>query len=122
MNLAKVSIDRLHDTFSHWKVDEHYFDPMYNYLVYGLDTGRFLRSVLANDCMSVFNTIHPNLTIQSLKRLCNWIANCLPTQAYGSYHNVDQWINLSEEKRRELLEIYALIYDTKQEIWKILST
>lgn len=120
MKLAKVSEDLLNSTFDHWQVATDFKTPMYNYIVFGLEPGSFFYYVLANDFLGAITRSHPMNSIEALQRLVNWIENFMPRQAFGSYHKVDKWLEMSSEERRAILEKHGLIYDSQQEMWRTL--
>jgi hypothetical protein len=121
MIITEYSKGRLRATFSKWEVDKDYADPMYNYLIYGFDPGRFFTAVLANDFMAAISHSHPANTIPALKRLVGWMNDCMPSDAYGSYTAILEWYKMDEEDRRYCLERHHLLYTTKEEVWKTLK-
>lgn len=116
MNLTPHSKNRLMETAAYWSVSKEFFDPMYNYLVYGYQPGSFFTSLLANDLFGAIPRSHPSNNIESLKHLCGWIQDKFPKQAWGSYDRVDKWSELTVEQRRGLLESKQLIYSEQDEI------
>ncbi len=66
-------------------------DSLRRYADHKTPTGGFLRAVLANDLMEaigrgdVFN-------IQALPEICRYIYNDIPLSCWGSYENVDNWL------------------------------
>jgi len=119
--LAYYSKNKLTDTFTQWNVDADFSDPIYNYLVYGYEPGSCFTAVLANDFMDVMLRSHPANTVGAFKALAGWIKDCMPTQAYGSYHAVAEWVKLTSAERRDILEKSNLIYTEKQEMWLALK-
>ena len=93
-----------------------YADPIYNYLVYGLEPGSFFRSVFANDFMMAMTRSHPANTVEALKTVSGWVLNACPHEAWGSYKNVDEWCRMDAKQRRTHLEDWDLVYTEEQEI------
>jgi hypothetical protein len=105
-----------------YQIDKDYADPIYNYLVHGYGPGSFFTSVLANDFLDAISRSHPGNTIPGLKNLVCWIINELPEGiTHGSYETVQDWLNMSSEARRVVLEQRRLIYTEQDEIIKILK-
>ncbi len=103
-------------------VEKDYADPMYDYLVHGLNPGSFFTALLANDCMGALSRSHPANTVPALKNLVIWLMNELPQNvAFGSYEVVDAWTKLSSDERRVVLEQQGLVYSEQDEIVRILK-
>jgi hypothetical protein len=94
---------------------------MANYLVYGYDPGSCFTAVLANDFYTAIRSSHPSNTVNSFKSLAGWIRDTMPTESYGSYLAVKNWIKLTEDNRRAVLENHQLIYTAKEETWLIIK-
>ena len=118
MNLTKFSRDRMLLSASHWSVPRDYFDPLFNYLVHGFKPGSFWTAVLCNDFMAAIQSSHPSNTIDALKNTVGWIQDSFPSESYGNYHMVEDWLNRSGHERRMSLEAAHLIYTEQQEIMK----
>ena len=116
MKLTKLSRDRMMTSASHWSVARDYFDPLYNYLVYGFEPGSFWTAVLANDFFRAISSSHPNNDIPSLKNTVGWIRDQFPTLSYGNYTVVKSWLELPGMDRRIHLEDAHLIYTEQEEI------
>ena len=122
MKLTNLSKYKLYKSLSEYQVSKDYADPIYNYLVHGYSPGSFFTSVLANDFIDAISRSHPANTIPALKNLVCWIVNELPEGVtHGSYETVQNWLNLSSEDRRVVLEQRRLIYSEQDEIIKILK-
>lgn len=121
MNITVYSRNRLYETFTKWDVPRDFADPMANYLVYGYSPGSFFTSVLANDFHGAISRSHPSNTIEALKCLVGWIADCAPRDCYGSYDVVSNWCYLPSAARRLILEENNLIYTEQQEIMMTLK-
>lgn len=121
MNLTVYSRNRILETFAHWDVPRDFSDPMYNYLVYGFGPGSFFTALLANDFMGAVGHSHPLNTLQALKALAGWINECCPTEAYGSYNEVNAWCDMTAELRRPILEKCRIVYTEKEEVWMALK-
>ena len=121
MNLTVYSQNRIRKTFANWDVPKDFADPMYNYLVYGYQPGSCFTAVLANDFINAMRSSHPANTVNAFKSLAGWIAESLPTKAYGSYAKVDAWCDITWDGRRPILEKHGLVYTEKEEVWMILK-
>ena len=49
MDFSRYSKARIMQSAVDWDVPRDYFDPIYNYMVYGYEPGSFFSAVLAND-------------------------------------------------------------------------
>lgn len=116
-NLSTYSKHKFNESLATWKVDRDFAEPMYNYLVYGFSPGSFFTAVLANDFMGAVARSHPSNTMTALKKLTGWMRDCMPKQSLGSYHAVEEWLKLTADERRAVLEAHNLIYTPKQETW-----
>ena len=116
MKLTAYSKVRLMENALRWEVDKDYFDPIFNYLVYGWEPGSFFTSLLANDFFGAVQHSHPANSIPALKKLCGWIRDALPNAAWGSYQQVQTWSQFSDLERRTLLESAGLIYTEREEV------
>lgn len=122
MNLTNLSKYKLYKSLAEYQVDKDYADPIYNYLVHGYSPGSFFTSVLANDFIDAISRSHPANTIPALKNLVCWIVNELPEGVtHGSYETVQNWLDMSSEDRRVVLEQRRLIYTEQDEIVRILK-
>lgn len=117
MKLSDYSKKKFKDSMGLWKVADDYADPMFNYLVHGFSPGSFFTAVLANNFYDAMARSHPSNTITALKGLTGWIRDCMPREAYGSYLQVEEWLKMTEEERRAILELNNLVYSSKQETW-----
>lgn len=116
MKVTDYSRFRLMQTAVKWNVDREYFEPIYNYLIYGYSPGGFFTSVLANDWAGAIQRSHPGNTVDALKRVTGWIRDVIPAAAVNSYEAVNTWCALSAEDRRSQLEQQGLIYTEQQEV------
>jgi hypothetical protein len=116
MNITKHSRSKLMITANRWTVPRDYFDPLYNYLVYGFEPGSFWSAVLANDFGRAIQHSHPSNTIEALKNVVGWMNNSFPWESYGDYDRIRAWIDLDAGQRRMLLESADLIYTEQEEI------
>ena len=121
MNITPYSRKIILTTFQTWHVDKEFADPMYNYLVHGFNPGSCFRAVLANDFLGAVSRSHPSNTIEAFKKLAGWIGDTVPYLARGSYENVDNWISIGPEFRREVLEGAKLVLTEDQEMWQTLK-
>lgn len=116
MELTKYSRNRLLDSMVHWNMPKDYVDPLYNYLVYGLNPGGFFTSVLANDFMMAMARSHPANTVEALKTVSGWIRSACPEEAWGNYDRVRDWHKMDANQRRACLVNCDLVYTEQQEI------
>lgn len=121
MKIGTHSEKRLKETLNSWNVPDDYANPIYNYLVHGLDPGSFFRAVLANDFFKAVQSSHPSNSIPALKRTVNWIKNHIPSGIYGSHEAVNGWLELDNEERRSYLEQLKVIFTEKEETWMTLK-
>lgn len=115
MKLTKYSENRLLNILNHWRVPRDFAEPMYNYLVYGIEPGGFFTGWYANDASSIIRS-HPANTVESLKDLMKWMLNCMPPEAWGSHSRVKAWLQMEPAQRRSILEERELIYTEQEEI------
>lgn len=116
MELTKYSRNRFLDSMVHWNIPKDYVDPLYNYLVYGLNPGGFFTSVLANDFMMAMSRSHPANTVEALKTVSGWIRSACPEEAWGNYDRVRDWQKMDVNQRRACLVDCDLVYTEQQEI------
>ena len=121
MNITVYSNNRLRDSAAKWHVPSDFADPMLNYLVYGYEPGSCFTAVLANDFFRAVQSSHPNNTVEAFKCLTGWIRDRFPLEAHGSYDSVRVWCQMSEDRRRSILERDHLIYTEQEEIIKTLK-
>jgi len=120
MKLSTYSEHRLRKSLTHWRVAKDFADPMYNYLVFGIEPGSFFKGWYANDATSIIRS-HPSNTVESLKDLAKWMLNCMPPEAKGSHENVAAWLKMGFDKRRKILEEWDLVFSEERETWMILK-
>lgn len=121
MKLSQHSKNKLNETFTKWKVDRDFGEPMFNYLIYGWEPGSCFTAVLANDFFRAMQSSHPANSVTAFKNLTGWICDTVPRVAYGSYDAVKHWVELQPETRRLILETHDLIYTEKEETWLALK-
>lgn len=122
MELTAHSRNRLLNTFVHWQVPKDYADPLYNYLVHGWQPGSFWTAVLANDFSRAIQSSHPGNTVPALKAAVGWLNDTLEHGvAWGDYHAVDHWLQMTPPHRRSVLETNHLVYTEKDELILILK-
>jgi Txe/YoeB family toxin of Txe-Axe toxin-antitoxin module len=121
MKITEYSKRRILQTFSLWRVERDFADPMYNYLVHGFEPGSCFTGVLANDFFGAITRSHPSNTVEALKSLAKWVQDTVPREARGSYEAVKYWTNLTEDLRRRILEEHRLIYTSEEEVWMTLT-
>jgi len=122
MELTENSKARLKNTFEGFNVPPDFYEPVYNYLVYGHQPGGFFTSILANDFMGAMPRSHHSNSVVSLSNLAKWISYYLPEySAWGSYDTVKYWLMMSSEDRRKVLEKCKLIFTEQEEVIMILK-
>lgn len=121
MNISTYSRNHILEGMAHWDLPKDFAEAMINYLLYGFSPGSFFTAVLANDFMAAMRCSHPANSIQALKNLCGWIAERMPLTCRGSYDNVQGWLDLSDDRRRDILVNERLAYTEKQETWMSLQ-
>jgi hypothetical protein len=125
VEVDKIAIDKLfRNSFFNvwpaskvnWLVSENYLQPLYAYLVYGLDPGGLLSNILANDAAaaaagnSAVDTRGHELWI--LWTLMRWLAMRAPPDSWGSYDKLDKWMALTNNARRAELIYVGLLPGT----------
>jgi len=116
MNITEFSKRRMRQSADVWRVDDEFYQPMYNYLVHGFSPGSFFTSVLANNFIDAMMRSHPSNTIPALKALSGWIRDSLPLCSRGSYAAVESWTRMTDSERRVHLEVAQLIFTEKDEV------
>lgn len=120
MKLSKHSEVRLRKSLTYWHVSKDFADPMFNYLVFGIEPGSFFAGWYAHDAMAIIRS-HPGNSVPALKDLSKWMLNCMPPEAKGSHEKVKAWMKMSDDKRRKILVEWDLVYTEEQETWMILK-
>jgi hypothetical protein len=118
--VSKLNRDRVMLTASRWTVAREYFDPLYNYLVYGFEPGSFWTAVLANDFMTAVQHSHPSNDIPALKHAVGWIRDTFPQGSYGDYPSVRYWCGMEPHLRRQHLEHHRILLTEQEEIMALL--
>jgi hypothetical protein len=122
MDFSRYSKARIMQSAINWEVSKEYFDPIYNYMVYGFEPGSFFSALLANDFFRAMASSHPANNIVALKNLTGWIRSTMGHGIFwGSEEVVQNWLKLSEAERREKLELLRLVYPEKEEVVMILK-
>ena len=116
MKLTVYSKNRIVKSAERWLVERDYFEPLYNYLVYGWEPGRCWCAVLENDWFGAIARSHPGNDVSALKNASKWITAAWPPLIYGNKDNVQEWCRLNEYQRRLFLESVKLIYTEQQEV------
>jgi len=122
MEIGKYSNNRFLRVANSWDVPRDYVDPIYNYLIHGLEPGSFFSAVLANDFFSAMSHSHPGNSVLALKNLSNWIYHMGGYKIFwGSQTAVERWLKMTESARREKLEQLGLVLTEQDEIVLILK-
>jgi hypothetical protein len=91
-------------------------------MVHGFEPGSFYSALLANDMFLAMTHSHPANTVVMLKKLTAWIRSTMSRGIlWGSEEVVKNWIKMSDNQRREKLELLNLVYPEKDEIVMILK-
>lgn len=99
-------------TFQMWPVNEEWAVEMYNYVMKGFQPGSFHTAVFANSLIDAAAHSHPGNDWSNIVAMVKWIHNCAPRESFGSYADVEYWLNLHPEQRDEIL--YDLGYKTRE--------
>ena len=122
MDFSRYSKARIMQSAVQWEVSKEYFDPIYNYMVHGFEPGSFFSALLANDFFRAMQSSHPANNIVALKNLTGWIRSTMGHGIFwGSEEVVQNWLKMSDEQRREKLELLRLVIPEKDEIVMILK-
>jgi hypothetical protein len=116
MKLTVYSKNRIVRSAERWHVERDYFQPLYNYLVYGWEPGSFWTAVLENDWFGAIARSHPGNHVEGLKNATKWITAAWPQNIYGDYSSVKAWTYRTAEERRAILESVKLIYTEQEEV------
>jgi hypothetical protein len=116
MKLTVYSKNRITKTAEMWHVEREYFEPLYNYLVYGYEPGSFWCAVLKNDWFGAIARSHPGNSVEGLKNASKWITGVWPAETYGDRTSVQQWVQRTALERRTILEQAKLVYTEQQEV------
>lgn len=116
MKLTEHSLNHFRDTAHQNNLCSEYHGPLERYLLYGFAPGGFWTAVLANDFMGAMARSHPANSIPDLKNAVNWIVYTWPKTSWGSYQAVDEWLALSDDQRRRVLEDRGLIHSQRREV------
>ena len=122
MEISKYSKARIMQSAVQWEVDKEYFDPIYNYLIHGFEPGSFFSALLANDMFRAMQSSHPANSIPALKKLTGWIRSTMGHGIFwGSQEVVAAWLKMTDQERREKLELLRMVFPEQDEIIKILK-
>ena len=121
MQVSKFNRKRVMLGASRWTVAREYFDPLYNYLIYGFEPGSFWSAVLANDFMNAIQHSHPANTIEALKHATGWIQDTFPQGSHGNYRSIKDWVSMDPAERRLTLEHYQVLLSEQEEVMAILK-
>jgi hypothetical protein len=66
-------------------------ETLANYIVFGMPPGGFMTAVLANDLVGAFGRADM-YNVDRMQWYAKAIYNSIPSQAWGSYGKVQQWI------------------------------
>lgn len=121
MDFSRYSKARIMQSAVDWEVSKEYFDPIYNYMVHGFEPGSFYTALLSNDLFRAMASSHPANSVNELKKLTAWIRSTMDHGIFwGSEEVVKKWLEMTDEQRREKLELLRLVIPEKDEIVMIL--
>ena len=89
-----------------------------NYLLHGLEPGSFYICAFAHKFGEMILHSHPSNTVTFLKELVFLVENILPNECCGSFATVENWMRMTDDTRRRILEDNDLVPD----IMSIIST
>jgi hypothetical protein len=122
MKISKYSKARIMKSAVDWEVSKEYFDPIYNYMVHGFEPGSFYSALLANDMFRAMACSHPANSVNELKKLTAWIRSTMGHGIFwGTTEVVQDWLQMSDSRRREKLELLRLVFPEQDEIVMILK-
>lgn len=75
-------------------------DALTRYLAHGIETGGFLRAVLANDLTGAFARADPD-SARAMASIVAWVFENAAASTHGSYEIVDAHIARKLEQRRQ---------------------
>ena len=100
---------KFQESFDHWGVPGEWQQELENYLVHGFDPGGFFSCFFANDLYGAAVRSHPANKLEAIRNLSKWIINVGPRRAFGTKEKVTDWLSLSNEQRRKILEDQGLL-------------
>jgi hypothetical protein len=109
------------DSHRGWPVAAEWQMELYNYLVCGFSPGSFHTALFANDLYKAAASSHHLNTWSAIMAMCKWITNVAPYGSFGSYENVNAWLDLSKDERRVRLENKGLLFKEEDVMWNVLK-
>lgn len=101
--------------FEHHQIPEHTRETLVNYLMKGWEPGGFVTAMLAMDMeRAVYAADFVNGP--NMQKIARWIIEYCPTEAWGSYGQVESWINNVDDCRTRFSNKVE-----KEEVWKLLK-
>lgn len=82
-----------------------------NYLLHGLAPGSFYECAFAHVFDEMILHSHPSNTVMFLKELVFLVENVLPNECCGSFATVENWMRMTDDARRRILEDKGLVPD-----------
>jgi hypothetical protein len=89
---ATMSPTELESNLTKAGVPDQFFSGLRDYILYGQETGSFLRSVLENDIIKAFRYADDGAS-HALRPIIIFLENYAPSACFGSQLAVDMWIN-----------------------------
>lgn len=100
MNMDK----KIAKTFYEWRLNTEWAEITERYVLHGLSPGSFFTSLFANDLIGAAARSHPSNSWEEICKLSDWLTNRAPRQCFGSYENVESWLELNTDDRRKICE------------------
>ena len=73
-------------------LDADIIGALHRYVHHKIPTGGFLEAVLANDLIGAVNHAD-HINLHRLRPICSYIYNEMPSDCFGSYVMVSDWLN-----------------------------
>lgn len=108
-------------TFDLWPVGSEWRDELYNYFIKGYPPGSFHEAMLANDLTQAAFKSHIGNKWNDIQMFVKWVYANAPAESFGSYENVEKWLDLSVTQRRRICENKGWMLTEKELAWKILE-
>lgn len=90
------------DSFGpYMNISTDFRESLWLYMAYGIEPGGFGMAVLHNNFYEAVNRAHRMLSADTFRDLSNWLSNCAPQGSFGDITTVSQWINRTDDQRRD---------------------
>lgn len=108
-------------TFQTWPVTEDWVQELFNYFICGWHPGSFHRACFANNLFRASLHTHPSNEWKHIVEMMKWINEFAPEGSWGSYENVNQWLELTSETRGQIIRDLGWSKTDEEVTWEILS-